>query len=280
MSWGLVLNEAVEIVESYSVRITLRQLFYRLVAALVLPNTRKYYQRLSAYTAQARRAGDFPDLIDEGREIVGTGGDTSPADALRDLAEYYCRDRTEGQPVSIYLAVEKRALAGQLYGWFGGRVSILALGGYASQSFCDEVMRDVESQGRPAVLIGATDHDPTGHDIHRDFVERTDCWKAVHRVALDPEQIERYQLPEAVDNDELTVEKLAKDPRAKTFAERFGRVTQVELDALPPEVLRQLYSDAIDRYWSPSAYKAALRREAKERKQLERLARRWRPDGD
>jgi hypothetical protein len=261
-------------------RITLRQLFYRLVAALMIPNTRKYYQRLSAYTAQARRAGEFPDLIDEGREIIGTGGDTSPTDALRFTAETYRRDHTEGQPVSIYLVNEKRGMVAQLSGWFGGRVSILGLGGYASQSFCDEVVRDVERQGRPAILIGATDHDPTGWDIWRDFIERTNCWKEVHRIALTPEQIEQYQLPEAVDNDELTAEKLERDPRANQFVERFGRLTQVELDALPPDVLRQLYADAIDRYWSPSAYEAVLRREAAERAQLEQLAREWSPDGN
>ena len=288
VNWGLLLNEARAVVESYDIPITLRQLFYLLVAALLIPNTRKYYQRLSSYTAEARRAekDKFPDLIDEGREIIGTGGgDTSPEDALRDalrdVVEYYRRDHTEGQPVSLYLAVEKRGMVSQLTRWFGGRASILGLGGYASQSFCDEVVRDVERQDRPAILIIAVDHDPTGPDILRDFVERTGCWKAVHQVALTPEQVEQYDLPDAFDNDEQTAEKVRKDPRAAKFVERFGRLTQVELDALPPDVLRQLYADAIERYWDDDAYQAVLERERAERAQLERLASEWRPpDGD
>lgn len=50
--------------------------------------------------------------------------------------------------------------------------------------------------------------------------------------------------------------------------DRHGENVQVELDALPPDVLRQLYQDAIDRYWDMSAYEAALRREKAERHTL------------
>ena len=48
---------------------TLRQLFYRLVAAEILPNTRVAYQTLSARPAAARRNGSFPALIDRTRRI-------------------------------------------------------------------------------------------------------------------------------------------------------------------------------------------------------------------
>ena len=48
---------------------TLRQLFYRLVSAQVIPNSQGAYKRLSALTAEARRDGDFPALIDRGRTI-------------------------------------------------------------------------------------------------------------------------------------------------------------------------------------------------------------------
>lgn len=276
VAWPPILDAARGIVAEYDTLITLRQLFYRLVSALLLPNTAPYYRRLSAQTAVARREGTFPDLADETREFIGHGGDTSPADALRWTASGYQRDRTEGQDVSIYLAGEKRFMAGQLSAWFGDRgLPTLGLGGYASQTFCDDVARDVAGQGRPAVLIYAGDHDPTGWDIDRDFIERTSCWKATHRVALSPELIARYRLPDAFDNDPLTAAKVRQDPRAKRFAERFGRLTQVEIDALPPEVLRGLYADAIEPYWSAEAFEAVLAREATERARLVELADSW-----
>ena len=51
------------IVQSYSTGVTLRQLFYRLVSALLLPNTQSAYKRLSSVTAEARRRGEFPELV-------------------------------------------------------------------------------------------------------------------------------------------------------------------------------------------------------------------------
>ena len=55
--------------ESYATSVTLRQLFYRLVSAQVIPNSQVAYKRLSALTAEARRDGTFPALIDRGRTI-------------------------------------------------------------------------------------------------------------------------------------------------------------------------------------------------------------------
>lgn len=48
---------------------TLRQLFYRLVAVLILSNNLTAYKQLSARTGAARRGGAFPDLIDLTRTI-------------------------------------------------------------------------------------------------------------------------------------------------------------------------------------------------------------------
>ena len=49
-----------------------------------------------------------------------------------------------------------------------------------------------------------------------------------------------------------------------------SHVVQVELDALPPDVLRALYADAIAEFWNDDAHEAALEREAAERRTLQR----------
>ena len=51
---------------------------------------------------------------------------------------------------------------------------------------------------------------------------------------------------------------------------------QVEMDALDPNVLHQLFQDAIDRYWDRYQYQAVLEQEAPEKDELADLARRWR----
>jgi len=136
LAWPPILDQAAAIVRSYDTLVTLRQLFYRLVAAQVLANTTAAYKTLSARSAEARREGWFPDLIDRDRTIHEFESFRDPAHALDDLASWFRLDRTIGQDVSVYLAVEKRGLVEQLTAWFGHLgYPVLALGGYTSQSF-------------------------------------------------------------------------------------------------------------------------------------------------
>jgi hypothetical protein len=253
--WAHVLDRARSIVAEYDTLVTLRQLFYRLVAAELLTNTVTRYHGLSEQTAKARRAGTFPDLSDRTRSIHRDLSFVGPRDALGWLADIYRRDRTEGQFVSVYVGVEKAGLVAQLENWFGALgIPILALSGYASQTYVDQVRRDVQRQGRPAVLLYAGDFDPSGEDIDRDFVARTRCWSKVIRVALDAGQVEQHQLPPAMGK--------ATDSRAAAFVERHGVLVQVELDALPPDTLRDLYRSALDDWWDDETYHRSRAREA------------------
>jgi hypothetical protein len=255
INWPGIVDQAAGIVRSYDTSVTLRQLFYRLVSALLIPNTTGAYKRLSDVTAKARRAGTFPDLIDRGRDIHRWACWRDPEHALDDAVSCYRLDRTEGQDVSLYLGVEKAGMVIQLQSWFGDLgVPILALGGYGSQSYVDVVRTDTERSVRPAILIYAGDFDPSGEDIDRDFTARTGCWDQVIRVALSAEQVTDYELP--INPGKTT------DSRAAGFIERHGQLMQVELDALPPETLHALFQDAVDRFWDVSIYSAVLDREA------------------
>ncbi len=277
LSWAEIVDQAAAIISSYSTGVTLRQLFYRLVAAEVLPNTTSAYKTLSARTAEARREDGFPALIDNTRTITRLTFSADPAEALEGLVRNYRRDRTEGQDVAVYLGVEKKGIVEQLWSWFGGLgVPIIALGGYSSQTYVDDVACDVEAEDRPSVLIYAGDFDPSGEDIDRDFEERTDyCFSQVVRIALNVEQIGDYGLPPQPGK--------VTDTRAGSFMARHGQLVQVELDALPPDVLRQLYQEAIDGFWDKSKYRAVLDRERQERDRLEDFLEAWddlRGDGD
>jgi hypothetical protein len=256
-------------VRSYSTGVTLRQLFYRLVSAEILPNTQSAYKSLSRYTAAARRVDGFPALIDRTRSIHRLQFVESPEEALDDLLDGYRRDRTEGQSHCIMLGVEKNAIVEQLWRWFRDRgLPIVALGGYASQSYVDDVARAVSSDGRSAVLIYAGDFDPSGEDIDRDFTERTNgCFDEVRRIALNPDQIATYNLPPQPGK--------TSDTRAGSFVARHGMLVQVELDALPPDILRGLYQDAIERLWDRSTYEAVLEREEREREALSDFRDQW-----
>ena len=169
IAWLPVIAHAAKIVEGYDTGVTSRQLFYRLVAEQPLPNTSNAYKGLSRLTAEARRAGTFPAMIDRGRVIHRYQTFRSPSDARMWLGRIYRRDRTEAQSVSLYLGVEKAGIVEELRTWFGDLgVPIVALGGYSSQTDVD-IVADVDGQHRPAILVYTGDFDPSGEDIDRDF---------------------------------------------------------------------------------------------------------------
>jgi hypothetical protein len=257
IDWQQVTRHAADVVNGYDTSVTLRQLFYRLVSDGTLPNTVTAYKGLSDRTTRAREAGWFPALIDRGRAIHRYQTFPGPGQARQWLRNIYRRDRTEDQDVSVYLGVEKAGMVVQLQSWFGELgVPVLALGGYASHTYKEDVAADVERAGRPAVLLYAGDHDPSGEDIDRDFVDKSGCWKRVERVALSAAQVDAYGLPLMPGKD--------TDARAEQFIARHGELRQVELDALDPDDLRGLYQQALDQYWNQDAYQAALDLEAED----------------
>jgi hypothetical protein len=295
--WAPIIEAARDIVESYDTLVTLRQLFYRLVAAALILNTDSHYKRLSDLTAQGRRDGTFPDLIDNTRWIHRDLFHHSAVEAIRDAAKNYRGDRLAGQPYAIYLGTEKRGLIAQLEQWFGDQygIPILPLGGFSSQSFIDDVIADTDHQrrkyDRKAILLYAGDFDASGVTIDRVFNERTPgCWAHVERIALNPEQVAGYEL--------IRQRGKHKDPNIGEFVRRFGdaavydpahphvtdkgkryiQPVQVEMDALDPVDLRRLFADAIfgtddePGFWDMSAFEDALPDEQADREHAGLLA--------
>jgi hypothetical protein len=224
LGWPAVVRQAREIARSYDTPVTLRQLFYRLVSAQVIPNTQCTYKRLSELTAQARRQSTFPALIDRGRQVHEDLAFTSPEQALGWLARIYRLDRTDGQDVSLYLGVEKAGMVVQLRSWFGDLgIPVLALGGHSSQSYAHEVSRHALNRSRPAVLLYAGHFDPSGEGIDRDFELRTSCWRQMARVALSAEQVSIYRLPPNPDKATDSRAAGVHRPSRRAGAGRVGR---------------------------------------------------------
>ena len=265
----VILPRAVEIVGEYDTPVTLRQVFYRLVSEGLVENTRQAYNGLSNASSQWRREGRFPDLLDTTREIERPSDWVSPEFALRYLGKNYRIDRTRGQAENVYLMCEKRTMAAQLRMWFGDERSIpvVCLGGFASQTFVKDIADDIIADERQAVVLYAGDFDPSGESIIRDFLARIEQAGGDHEfehVALTAEQVAEYGLPEMMGKE--------SDPRAAGFTAKYGRLVQVELDALDPDDLRRLFADAIEPYWDAATFEAVIAREAEEREKLATLA--------
>ncbi|MFF8994496.1 hypothetical protein ACF09H_32145 [Streptomyces sp. NPDC014983] len=278
LQWAHIVDRAADIVTSYDDvgGCTLRQAYYRLVSAGLIPHTAPTYRRLSARLAQARREERFPDLIDPLREVHVPPAWPDAGAFLRAAPDWFALDRTADQAAALYVACEKDALRAQLTGWLGRMgVPVLVVRGFGSQSYVQVVRERTARDPRPAVLLYVGDFDASGADIERDWVARTNCWSHVERVVLTHGQVREYELPAAAGK--------AGDPRWPGFAHRYGldpsRPVQWEVEALEPVELQRLVLAAVAPYVDQTVLADRIAEEERQRRQLRAFTDRWPPTG-
>jgi len=254
------------ILAEYDMPLTLRQVYYRLVAAHVIPNTERAYKNLSARLTDGRRAGriDPARITDRLREAqrVPCWGDLP--DFLRAVRRSYRREKWTSQPVTVEVWCEKDALAGVLQPIADEHEVTLYVGrGYSSYSAMMDAADRIADAGQRTVVLYFGDFDPSGQDMPRDIRDRLAADFGVEVdlrvIALTPEQIAEYDLPPAPTKK--------TDTRAAAFVAKHGDLS-VELDALPPDVLQALVRNCIEGLMDLSAFAAEAEAEEEERVRL------------
>lgn len=276
-----LVTRAIAICEDYRGQgydLTLRQLYYQLVAQAVILNNKQSYKRLGTIVDQARLAGllDWSYIVDRTRNAYRTdGADTSPEDALSACAHAYERALWDSQPNHVEIWIEKEALAGIAQRAAQNVRSIyFCCRGYVSQSEMYAAGKRFASHGRDGknnYVIHLGDHDPSGIDMTRDIQDRLRTFAGpyapeVRRIALNMDQIEQYNPPP----------NFAKitDSRFADYQARFGDDSW-ELDALSPTTLVDLITDEVRRLIDPDAWAEAEEREQAERDQIVAVSERW-----
>jgi hypothetical protein len=261
-----VLPHAEDIVRSYETGVTLRQLFYRLVADETLPNLHNAYKGLSRVTAEARRHSDFPALVDRRREISRPLSFEDAADAVAWTKRLFRLDHTEGQPFNIYVGSEKDALSALLEEWLDERgIPVLVVGGWHSEGYERSINEDLDRDGRKSILLYVGDLDPAGEGIEANILRHVQ-FDEIKRVALMNYQAQSLGLPENT-NPEVA-RKLENHPGRVPFLAKYGRLFQIEVDAVEPDTLRTMVDDRINEMWDPEAFGAVIEREQHEREEL------------
>ena len=253
-SYEKLVAAALEVFDQYDTAITLRQLYYRLVARLLIPNTINSYKRLSRIMVKAREQEDVPVncLEDRSRRILGRGdtGYESAEDylkqklsGLQDSWKGFTMPMWEEQPVYVLISLEKDALS-RLVSRVANQYSVRTFPtrGYPSFSYVQIMANYMQTRlaGKPTVLLYFGDFDPSGVDIERDLEDRLGRYGAkdfkVKRIALTADQIRQYNLPP------MPVKR--SDARAESFMATHGD-RSVELDALDPNLLQDIVKNAI-----------------------------------
>ncbi|MGW0836579.1 hypothetical protein [Streptomyces prunicolor] len=267
------MDRARQIVQAYApLKVTLRQVMYRLASEGVLPHTPPMYRRLSSQLAKARREGRFPDLIDTLREVHVPAAWPDADTFVRGVPDWFRLDRTEGQEHALYVAAEKDTLRQLLTGWLAPYgIPVLVVRGFGSQSYVDVVRDRTAGEQREVHLAYVGDFDCSGEDVERDWVERTGCWSSVTRVVLTYDQVQRYVLPATAGKRD--------DPRWPAFARRYGfdidRPVQWEVEALEPDELQRLVLAAVDPYVDRDVLAEQLLREEQQRRALSEFLGGW-----
>lgn len=265
------------IIEEYSLQgytLTLRQLYYQLVSRDIVPNKQKEYDKLGRLVKEGRMSGliDWNAIEDRLRVPKLPYYCEDIEGAMNDIISQYRLNRQNGQNNYIEVWVEKDALSAVLYRVTQKyHINLMVNRGYSSASamydaykrFCDAIENDQDVQ-----ILYLGDHDPSGLDMINDIRNRiNEMLTATHSygsfeikpIALTRQQIEKFNPPP--NPAKLT------DPRSKWYVQRHGAVSW-EVDALPPQALHEILTNAIEENIDLEQYKHMLELEKKDRNKM------------
>jgi hypothetical protein len=276
MAGRILINRVNDIIDEYNTAgysLTLRQVYYQLVARGVIPNNERSYKNVGELVSNGRLTGliDWYAIEDRTRYIRSLPHWNEPAEIVASAVNQYRIDLWDTQPRYVEVWVEKDALIGIIERTARKYdVPCFSCRGYTSQSemwsAAQRIMRESRQGERPCTIMHLGDHDPSGIDMTRDIRERLamfgaeSCEMTINRIALNIDQINQYNPPP--NPAKLT------DTRAEKYIQEFGE-TSWELDALEPRKLDELVSNTIEQYIDKDLMDKAKERQREEKEQLE-----------
>ncbi len=265
-----LVNQIIDDYESQGYSLTLRQVYYQLVARGYIPNNERSYKNIGNLINDGRLAGliDWYSITDRTRNLRKNSHWNTPVDVIESAKYSYLIDKWETQPHYVEVWVEKDALVG-IVGQVCNKLDVpyFSCRGYTSQSAMwnasQRFIRKDYKDSRTIIHLG--DHDPSGIDMSRDIQERLEIFGAdvhVKRVALTMEQIEFYNPPP--NPTKLT------DARSKGYIAEYGHECW-ELDALEPKVITELIENEVLFFRDSDIYLEVCERERDDRDNIQKI---------
>lgn len=267
--------------------LTLRQVYYQLVAALVIENTKNTYKRLSDLLSDARFNGELPweSMEDRSRVYLASGGwqskSTFADQEMRGFLEGYRRDLLQDQPARLELWSEKDAVSRIAHAVaLDYCVPVIAARGFASTSFKNECRKRIlwnYERGQQTIILYFGDLDPSGWEMlpammrtFRETMDLSEQQVISRRCALNLEQVEQYRLPHSIGAVK------EGDSRTPKYRQLFGDLA-VELDALRPDLLADIVRRTIEQNLDMALFQQQQAAEQRERDELATIKRSVKP---
>jgi hypothetical protein len=245
---------------------TVRQVFYQATVHGIVEKLESGYAKVQVDLTKMRRDGSLPYdwLADNTRWQRKPRTFDSVEDALKETAAFYRKNLWRDADCYVEIWLEKDALAGVIYPITEMYdVPLMVARGYASLSFLYSAAEYINELSVPAYIYHLGDFDPSGVNAGEKIEETLrelapDAEIYFERIAVTPEQIDEWDLP--------TRPTKASDTRSKNF----GGIS-VELDAIDPNVLRDLVQETIERHLPPDQFEILKTAEESEREIISRL---------
>lgn len=278
----LVLDWLLMVLTELEHPMTVRAVYYRVVSFGAMSKDKDGYRKITHALTRLRETGVVPYeyLTDGSRGMTEEPSWPGPAVAIRALMRQYRRPVWTDQPVDLIMAAEKDAIVTTVYDAClePYDVPLVVMRGYDSLSLAWKVHKRI-SATKPTVILQLGDHDASGLDAWRaaekrlrillDEASKDPDLVTFRRLAVTPEQINDPGNGRPL----LTRESNPNDPRHKKWAaaERAaGRSGEaVEVDAIPPAILRRIVAEAVESYLDRDAYDQTVARQGAD---VERLA--------
>jgi hypothetical protein len=244
-----------------------RQVFYQATVKDIVEKSEAGYTKVQTDLVQMRRAGVLPYgwLADNTRWQRKPRTFSGIEQALNDTARLYRKALWDDVDAHVEIWLEKDALAGavlpvtSMYD-----VPLMVARGYASLSFLHSAAEYINDLAVPVYIYHFGDFDPSGVNAGEKIEETLnemapDADITFKRVAVTAEQIADWNLP--------TRPTKPTDSRSK----KFGSKISVELDAIEPDLLRDLVRQAIERHLPADQFKVLKAAEESERELIREL---------
>ncbi|OSQ44959.1 hypothetical protein MGEO_18500 [Marivita geojedonensis] len=228
--------------------VTVRGLFYAATVAGVpgIEKTDAGYNKVQTQVLKLRREGKMPyGVISDGTRYMRRPRTYDGwTEALRTTAEAYRKSLWTNHPEQVEIWIEKSALSGVIFPVTAEyEVPLMPTGGYVSETFAHDAVENMRGTGQRLVVYSLYDFDRSGRDAEASLKEKVERFGRKYGVpvsfeplALTYAQVKALDLP-------------TRPAKRKTAADqRWTYPFAAELDAIPPDKLRDMVRGAIERH--------------------------------
>lgn len=241
------INKIIDEYRDKGYSLSLRQVYYQLVARDKITNCKKSYNSIKELVKNARLAGliDWYAITDRTRYLRSYTVWDDPEEIIKSASRSLKLDLWQGQPCYIEAWCEKDALIDIVGNACDPtRTPYFACRGYPSTTeLWRAAQRLAKITDREKIILYCGDHDPTGMNIPEVIQQDLSIFGAngvqVQRIALNMNQVEQYNPPPNFAKD--------TDTRYDQYEPKYGK-TCWELDALTPDVINDLIQEKIIQY--------------------------------